>query len=132
MRHRIWPISHLPSHLLCYSVLCTYILWVYPQEFTHKKVTWIMLYPWCYDSTWIIADAQKSIYWALVDVAQLINWLNTIQCTKRLQYQSLVRAPAQGPGCGFNPQSRCVQEATNQCFSHGCFSLSPSSPPLSL
>lgn len=24
MRHRIWPILHLPPHLLYYSILCTY------------------------------------------------------------------------------------------------------------
>ena len=42
--------------------------------------------------------------------------------------------PCQGTylGCGLNSWLGCVQEATNQCFSHGCLSVSlPASLPLS-
>ena len=36
----------------------------------------------------------------------------------------LVGAPSCTPtGCGFDPRAGRVQEATNWCFSHQCFSL---------
>lgn len=130
MRHRIWPILHLPPHLPYYSILCAYHpvsesqIRVYPQGRNMNNV----VYPWSYDSAWITADAQKSIYWALAGVVQLINWLSAVQYTKRSPYWPLFRVHAQVVD---SIPSQAVYKKKLIDVSHiDIFSLSPSSPPL--
>ena len=56
-----------------------------------------------------------------------LSWLG-IHCLAKQDVSGLV--PCQGicPGCGFGPQSGCVQEATDQCFSVTLMFLSLAHP----
>lgn len=59
----------------------------------------------------------------------LTGWLSWLEC----RFEVADSIPGRGIclGCRFDSRLGCVWEVTNQCFSHGCFSLSPS-PSFSL
>lgn len=63
----------------------------------------------------------------------LARWLRWLEC-RPIRQKPVSSVPGQGTslGCGFNPQTGCIRDATGPCFSHIDVSFPPLSPSLPL